>query len=66
MRRILQTVSWIALAMTILPSCWFYLGKMDLDLQKWVMLIATIVWFLVTPLWMGRQEAAPDTDGQVA
>ena len=65
MRRILQTVSWIALALTVLPSFWFFLGKMDLDRQKLVMLVAMIVWFLVTPLWMGRQ-AAPDTDWQAA
>ena len=66
MRRILQTVSWISLALSILPSLGFYFGWMDLDRQKQVLLVAMIVWFLVTPMWMGRREAAPDADAQAA
>lgn len=56
MRTVLQAISWIALVATILPSILFLQGSMDLDRAKLVMLLATIVWFVATPLWMGRKE----------
>ena len=55
-RRLLQIVSWIALAGTILPSVLFLAGRITLDESKWWLLAATIVWFVVTPLWMGREK----------
>lgn len=55
MRRILQLVSWLALAGIVVPPVLFLAGRMDLDQQKLWMLIATIVWFVATPLWMGRE-----------
>jgi hypothetical protein len=54
MRVVLQIVSWVALAAAIVPSILFLAGKMDLDQSKWVLLAATVVWFVATPLWMGR------------
>jgi hypothetical protein len=58
MRRILQTISWVALALSVLPSLLLLAGQIELDQVKWIMLAATIVWFAATPLWMGRQKAA--------
>ncbi len=51
-RRILQIVSWLALAGTILPSGIFLAGQLELDAVKTAMFSATIVWFVATPLWM--------------
>lgn len=56
MRLVLQILSWTALAMTILPSMLFLGGKMELDAVKTAMVIATVLWFVVTPLWMGREQ----------
>jgi hypothetical protein len=56
MRRVLQIVSWIACAATILPSLMYLVNKLDLAQVKWLMLLATIVWFIATPLWMGREH----------
>ncbi|QEG33938.1 hypothetical protein Pr1d_12090 [Bythopirellula goksoeyrii] len=61
MRILLQVLSVIALLSVILPSILFLAGQMDLDKTKLFMLIATIVWFVVTPLWMGR---VPDSSQQ--
>jgi hypothetical protein len=63
MRRVLQIISWLACAGTILPSILFLLATIDLDQTKWLMLLATIIWFVATPLWMGREqeETAPKT-----
>ena len=56
MRMILQTISWIALAATVVPPLLFLTNAMGLDEVKLAMLVAAVVWFVVTPLWMGRQS----------
>ena len=53
-RPVLQGISWLALGLTILPTVLYLAGQMELDPAKWLMLLATIVWFAVTPLWMDR------------
>ncbi len=60
MRIILQIVSWLALAFTVLPSILYFMGSMELDTVKWLMLLATIVWFVTTPFWMERGKAADE------
>jgi hypothetical protein len=55
-RIVLQAVSGIALAWTILPSVLYLAGRIDIAPSKWWLLAATIVWFVVTPLWMGRPK----------
>ena len=57
MRRVLQLISWVALAGTIVPSVLYLAGRIDLDESKWALLAATIAWFIATPLWMGRKKA---------
>ncbi len=57
MRRIMQIISWLSLAGTIVPSILFYLGKMELEALKTTMLVATVTWFVATAMWMGRSSA---------
>jgi hypothetical protein len=57
-RRMLQTLSWMALAGTLLPAILYVAGVVTLSSVKAWMLAATIVWFVTTPLWMDRQEGA--------
>ncbi len=54
MRPLLQILSGVALAATILPSALFLAGRLDLTHAQWIMLAATLVWFAVTPVWMDR------------
>jgi hypothetical protein len=54
MRLILQLISLAALVATIVPPILFLVGQLTLDPTKWTMLAATLVWFAVTPFWMGR------------
>jgi len=54
MRRAAQLVSIAALAGTILPPVLFFTGQMGLDPMKGWMLLATVAWFVATPLWMER------------
>ncbi len=59
MRLILRIVSYLSLLGLILPSLLFVMGQMtDLNRVKWIMLIATIVWFATaTPLMWKEKEA---------
>jgi hypothetical protein len=47
-------VSLASLGTTIAPCLLYFAGLLDLDQVKIVTLIGTIVWFIATPLWMGR------------
>jgi len=58
MRLVLQIISWIALAMTVIPSIVYFSGNMDLDRVKWLLVLATVVWFVVTPFWMDKKETS--------
>jgi hypothetical protein len=61
LRTILQIISWVAAIATVVPA-FVYFVKGDpnvpahLDNVKTAMLISTIVWFVVTPMWMGREK----------
>ena len=61
MRCILQWISWLALAGTIVPAVLYYESRMDLSAVKTVMLVATFVWFAATSLWMGRDQPNDET-----
>jgi len=54
MRRILQTISWLALGGTIGPSLAFLAGWVTISSAQGAMLVATIAWFVTAPLWLGR------------
>ncbi|TKJ38821.1 MAG: hypothetical protein CEE38_03730 [Planctomycetes bacterium B3_Pla] len=58
MRPILQIVSLLALLALTLPSIIFLAGRMELDMVKWLMLLATIVWFVAATPWMWRDNSA--------
>lgn len=69
MRKLLQTISLLALLMTFVPAI-MYLGlSVELANVKLFMIIGTIVWFLATPLWMlkckpvGESKTATDLHG---
>ncbi len=56
MRILYQIISWISLVGTLLPSMLYCAGMMSLDMVKWIMLISTLIWFAITPLWMERKQ----------
>ena len=60
MRSILQIISLLALIALTLPSVLFLAGRLALDMVKWLMLLATIVWFVTAALWMWKDNG----DGQ--
>jgi hypothetical protein len=51
---VVKLISWISLVALIAPAILFLAGRMELDQVKLIMLMATIVWFVSTPLWMWK------------
>ena len=58
MKTLAQIISWLALAATIIPALMYLTGGIELDRVKLWMLVATVVWFVTVPIWMGRQKAS--------
>ena len=49
-----KIISLIALVATVVPSLLYFSGAVTHDVVKLVALIGTIVWFIATPIWIGR------------
>lgn len=64
-RTLLQSISWIALFLTVLPACLYLAGSIELGTAKTMMLASSVVWFVVTPFWMQR-ESGPVEKGAVS
>ena len=62
MRSILQIISLLALVALTLPSILFLAGRMELDKVKWIMILATIVWFVAATPWMWKDNGADQQD----
>jgi branched-subunit amino acid transport protein len=62
MRTILQFISLMALIALTLPSIIFLADKLELDRVKWLMLVATIVWFFTAAGWMWKDNGAEAHD----
>jgi hypothetical protein len=45
-------LSAVSLVASIVPAVLFFYGQLDLPSVKLWMLVATIVWFGATPIWM--------------
>jgi hypothetical protein len=52
---ILMIVSWVSLAVLMLPPILFLAGCMELITTKWIMLAATVIWFATATPWMWKQ-----------
>ena len=52
MKRILQIISCLALAFTLVPSVLFFADKLELSQTKLWMLAAALGWFATAPFWM--------------
>lgn len=56
MKRILEIISYLALAGVVGAPIMFYMGKLTLEQNKEWMLIATIVWFATASFWIGTKK----------
>lgn len=56
MKAIVKIISYAALGLTIIPSFFVFFGDTTLDTNKMLMLIGTIVWFILAPVWMNKTQ----------
>ena len=52
-----KIASLIALIVTVAPSLLYFAGLLNLEAVKWISLLGTIAWFVVTPMWMGKEAS---------
>lgn len=62
MRPALKIVSILSLIALILPPILFLAGSMELDTAKWIMVIATIGWFVTATPVMWREPTSAEQD----
>ncbi len=62
MRVILKIILLLALIALTLPSVLFLAGRLELETVKWIMILATIIWFIfATPsMW---KDNSPEQHG---
>ena len=54
MKKIAEIISYMALVLVVTAPALFYAEKISLQTNKYLMLIATMVWFASALLWIGR------------
>lgn len=56
MKILLVLLSICSLLLTIVPSILVFNGMMTLDMNKTLMLIGTVGWFITAPYWMNKEK----------
>ena len=53
---VLKTLSYLALAATIVPPLMVFLGNLDINIYKQIITIAMVVWFATAPFWINKKS----------
>ena len=56
MKLLIKSISYISLALTLIPSFLVFTGNISLDSSKMFMFVGTIIWFISAPGWMNKAE----------
>lgn len=56
MKILLVFLSICSLLLTIIPSIMVFNGLMTLDMNKTLMLIGTVGWFITAPYWLNKEK----------
>jgi hypothetical protein len=59
MLTILKILSFTGLGFTIFPSVLVLAGAIDMEMNKNLMLIGTVLWFGTAVFWMNRKKKIP-------
>lgn len=55
-KKLLIIISFVCLALTIVPSFLVFFHDMTLDQNKNLMLLGTVGWFITAPFWMKQKK----------
>ncbi len=51
---LLKLLSYLGLALTLVPSLLVFYGLIELIAYKWLMLAGTLLWFVTAPFWINE------------
>lgn len=60
MKIVAEIISYLSLVLLVLAPILFYVGKITLEMNKTLLIIATVVWFASALCWMGREKKNAD------
>ena len=55
MKTTLKLISLIGLVLTLSPSILVFSGSISIDMNKWLMILGAILWFVSAPFWMNKK-----------
>ena len=56
MSAVLKIFSFIGLTLTLAPSILVFFGIIELEFNKTLMLVGTLLWFSASPLWINKRR----------
>ena len=56
MKPLVKFISYVGLALTLVPSFLVFIGNVSLDSSKMLTFIGTIIWFASAPIWMNKTK----------
>jgi hypothetical protein len=56
MKKLTETISYLALVLLVVAPGLFYAEKITLQMNKTLMLTATLIWFVSALCWMGWEK----------
>ena len=56
MKALLKVLSYVGLALTLIPAFLVFMGEIPFETNKTLMLIGTICWFISAPSWMNKSS----------
>jgi len=62
MKKILQTISYLGLILTVLPGLLVFTGTMSFGNYKIWVLAGTILWFTTAPFWINKSRVKKTPD----
>lgn len=61
MRLLLQLLSFLGLALTIVPAVLVFMRQLPFQTHITLMFIGMVLWFGATPFWINRKESRSKT-----
>ncbi len=66
MNYLLKIISFLGLGLTIIPSILVLIGKMDIDLNKNIMILGAVLWFATVPFWINKNKEEENLESQAS
>ena len=55
MKKIVWFISFLGLALTLFPSIFVFIGTIEIDINKKLMFLGTLLWFISAPFRMKKK-----------